>query len=75
MSEKFEIKATKNGPYLIAGTARFTDANGNIKETEGKTVALCRCGHSANKPLCDGTHKKVNFEADESVIILPIGEQ
>lgn len=72
MSEKIEIKITKNGPLLIAGKAMFTDANGNVKETEGAMVALCRCGQSANKPFCDGTHKTVNFEGDESVIALPV---
>lgn len=72
MSEKIEIKASKNGPYLIAGTATFTDANGNVKETEGKMVAFCRCGQSANKPFCDGSHKRVNFEADEVALTLPV---
>ncbi len=66
-----EIKATKNGPYLIPGNAIFKDAQGNEKPIE-RTVALCRCGHSANKPFCDGTHKKINFEADEAIIVLNV---
>jgi CDGSH-type Zn-finger protein len=28
-----------------------------------ETIALCRCGHSANKPYCDGAHAKVGFVA------------
>ncbi|MCZ7575141.1 MAG: CDGSH iron-sulfur domain-containing protein [Ardenticatenaceae bacterium] len=74
MSKKNEIKASKNGPFLISGTATFTDANGNVKETEGKMFALCRCGQSANKPFCNGSHKRVNFEADEGVV-LSVGGQ
>ncbi len=31
-------------------------------------VSLCRCGHSANKPYCDGTHKTVGFVAPPAVI-------
>ncbi len=65
MSEKIEIKASKNGPYLIPGSVTFTDADGNVKQTQGKMVALCRCGQSANKPFCDGSHKRVNFQAPE----------
>ena len=58
-----EITATENGPYLVPGNATFTDADGNEQKTPGKAIALCRCGQSANKPFCDGTHKKVGFEA------------
>ena len=31
---------------------------------QDKVVALCRCGQSADKPFCDGTHKRVGFEAE-----------
>ncbi|HXF84759.1 MAG TPA: CDGSH iron-sulfur domain-containing protein [Anaerolineales bacterium] len=72
MMENIEIKALKNGPYLIAHGAIFTDAAGNVKSLDGKSVALCRCGQSANKPFCDGTHKKINFEAEEATLSLPV---
>lgn len=60
-----EITGSNNGPYLIAGNATYTDADGNEQTTPGKMIALCRCGQSANKPFCDGTHKKIGFEAAE----------
>jgi CDGSH-type Zn-finger protein len=46
------VKSMKNGPNVVSvdGQAKF---------------ALCRCGHSNNKPLCDGMHQKVDFQADE----------
>lgn len=74
MSEKIEIKATKNGPLLVSGKATVKDANGVVSETAGTMFALCRCGQSSNKPFCDGTHKKVGFEASETLISLPIIE-
>ena len=58
MLENVQIKVMKNGPLLIEGKVMITDENGDIHETEGKMIALCRCGHSANKPFCDGSHKK-----------------
>jgi Uncharacterized conserved protein len=61
MSKKVQIKTMKNGPLVIEGKAEITDENGDVNETEGKMVALCRCGQSANKPFCDGSHKKVVF--------------
>ena len=58
MLENVQIKVMKNGPLVITGKADITDENGDINETEGKMVALCRCGQYANKPFCDGTHTK-----------------
>lgn len=46
------IRSMKNGPNLVV--------------VDGVTkLALCRCGRSDNKPLCDGTHAKAGFAADE----------
>jgi CDGSH-type Zn-finger protein len=41
------------------------DHLGNAFElpTGKETIALCRCGHSKNKPFCDGSHKQVGFQA------------
>ncbi|MEO0311460.1 MAG: hypothetical protein RIQ89_1117 [Bacteroidota bacterium] len=45
-----------NGPALIAGTFTFIDKDGKEATKEG-TIAICRCGLSANKPFCDGAHR------------------
>ena len=55
-----EVKASAAGPLLIRGGVRVLDAEGNVLY-EGDRAALCRCGGSANKPFCDGTHKTNGF--------------
>jgi CDGSH-type Zn-finger protein len=65
-----EVKGRNNGPYLISGTATYIDAEGNEQTTTGTTIALCRCGHSKNKPFCDGSHRSAGFEAAEVVLHL-----
>ena len=52
------IKVRDKGPYLVTGAVTLLDAEGNPYETTGNFV-LCRCGQSAEKPFCDGSHKKV----------------
>ncbi len=54
------IKIRDNGPYIIEGDFRLTDANG--QEVPVKKAALCRCGGSTTKPFCDGTHSKIGFQ-------------
>ncbi len=56
------IVPTDNGPYQVKGTVELVDAEGKTWETK-ETVWLCRCGHSARKPFCDGSHKRVAFDA------------
>ena len=54
------IKIRDNGPYVVEGEFRLTDANG--QEIPVKKAALCRCGGSTTKPFCDGTHSKIGFQ-------------
>lgn len=59
-----EIAVRPDGPYLVRGEVALIDGEGNrIAPGEGSAIALCRCGASANKPFCDGSHKRVEFDA------------
>lgn len=55
-----EVNFTKNGPIMLSGNFKLIDGDGNLIDSKSKAF-LCRCGNSANKPFCDGTHKKVEF--------------
>ncbi len=59
-----EVTVRTNGPYVIAAEGlTLVDQDGNaIPLGEGAKVALCRCGQSANKPFCDGSHKSAGFK-------------
>lgn len=60
------IKCLPNGPLLVIGNADLSDDRGQkIETSEGANIALCRCGHSKNKPLCDGAHKDAGFKSGE----------
>ena len=62
-----KITPQNNGPIRIEGEFEICDPAGSTFGLAGRTViSLCRCGHSANKPFCDGSHNRVGF-ADEVV--------
>jgi CDGSH-type Zn-finger protein/truncated hemoglobin YjbI len=54
------IRAAHNGPYLVTNATRIVDWLGVPLEPLPQ-LALCRCGASALKPLCDGTHGDIGF--------------
>ena len=59
--ERPSIKATPDGPYVVKNLQRFSNRKGSIEARA--TMALCRCGESAKKPFCDGTHAKIGFSS------------
>jgi CDGSH-type Zn-finger protein len=83
-----KIKISRNGPYLVSGRIPLIKQT-IIAEKEGtatewhagekyplkENCALCRCGQSKNKPFCDGTHVKVNFDGTETASKEPYLDQ
>src|SRR5947208_1825623 len=55
------ITPSENGPYLVSGPVHLTDVDGR-EIPHPDQMALCRCGHSNNKPFCDGTHLTIDFD-------------
>jgi CDGSH-type Zn-finger protein/uncharacterized Fe-S cluster protein YjdI len=58
-----EVTPQPNGPLRVRGNLEICSGTGRtVKRTAGEM--LCRCGHSQNKPFCDGSHVKAGFQAD-----------
>lgn len=79
MSDTPSIKVTKDGPYLVSGgptllrqTIGINADEEAVEWEEGAEIAapakyaLCRCGQSANKPFCDGSHQTSGFDGEET---------
>src|SRR5262249_24531277 len=54
------IRAAQKGPYLVTNVPRLTDHLG-AESRPAPRLALCRCGQSAVKPWCDGSHARTGF--------------
>ena len=64
-NDQVTIKPAEDGPYLVRGLVKFGNKDGAI---ECKPVmAMCRCGQSANKPYCDGTHSEAGFSSQNEL--------
>ncbi|MBI2704714.1 MAG: CDGSH iron-sulfur domain-containing protein [Actinobacteria bacterium] len=62
------IKVRLDGPYKVSGPVKLVDHEGDEipmpEDDKGRdTIVLCRCGHSATKPFCDQSHKRVGFRS------------
>jgi len=58
-----KVEKAPDGPLLLKGNFKIVASSGRVAWT-GTRAALCRCGHSDNKPFCDGSHKTEGFKAD-----------
>ena len=56
------IKTLTDGPLEVTGEVEILAADGSLVKETAKRF-LCRCGHSENKPFCDGSHKREGFTA------------
>ncbi len=62
MATQPKISPVENGPLIVSDLQALTNSDGDTLQTNEK-LALCRCGQSANKPFCDGTHNKTGFSS------------
>jgi len=58
-----EIHLRENGPILFIGNLQLESSDGSHSMLCSGQTWFCRCGHSENKPFCDGAHKEAEFEA------------
>ncbi len=83
-----KIVVSKNGPYTVSGDIPMSiqiitpnEEGQSWDWEEGKTFKtsrqydLCRCGHSKEKPFCDGTHSKIGFVGTEAATRRPYVRQ
>lgn len=54
------VEVAKNGPLMVTGKMKVKHTDGT--EEEKSKAAFCRCGASKNKPFCDGSHSKIDFQ-------------
>lgn len=59
-----QIVVCPDGPLLVRGEFELVNSAGDPVPRTRRTVALCRCGSSAIKPFCDGTHKITGFRSE-----------
>jgi CDGSH-type Zn-finger protein len=67
-----KLTVMQNGSIRVEGDFEIVDQEGKVFGLGGRErVSLCRCGHSANKPYCDGAHKAQAFAPATVAFDLP----
>lgn len=61
-TRKTTIKLLPNGPLMVEGDFDVLSADGTEMAAGKGRVALCRCGATASKPFCDGSHSRIGFQ-------------
>ena len=87
MSSEMKVTIAANGPILVSGGIPLSveiieadEAGDSLGWKHGRSFevkeryALCRCGHSASKPFCDGTHSRIGFDGTETASKAPFAE-
>jgi CDGSH-type Zn-finger protein len=76
VDQPLTIRLRENGPLVVHGPFRLVNHRGEeiALPSDKPLVALCRCGQSANKPFCDGSHKRCDFQGDSPQGKSPQGE-
>ncbi|HEY2864179.1 MAG TPA: CDGSH iron-sulfur domain-containing protein [Casimicrobiaceae bacterium] len=87
-SAAVRVQVSRDGPYRVSGNLPLGEhiiganaAGESVEWRRGRDFprqqqyALCRCGHSAHKPFCDGTHGRVGFDGTETASRAPYREQ
>jgi len=87
-ADGMKVVVTKNGPYVVSGNVPLAvqvirpnveglswDWDETRKLEGGAKYELCRCGHSKNKPFCDGSHARVHFDGTETATRQPYARQ
>jgi CDGSH-type Zn-finger protein len=61
-ADEVTVTVCPDGPLLLRGPARLLGVDGSAVEHDRSVIALCRCGRSRLKPLCDGSHRLARFK-------------
>jgi CDGSH-type Zn-finger protein len=70
MATKITVK--NNGSIRVEGEFELFDLSGKKFDLNGRTsISLCRCGHSKDKPFCDGSHRESGFQSEITARELP----
>jgi CDGSH-type Zn-finger protein len=59
-----QLTALPDGPYRVEGDVPILDSDGRPIPDRDSPVHLCRCGRSADKPFCDGSHARTGWKED-----------
>lgn len=61
-----KVTVKVDGPYLVEGVEILDSRGKPYAVDSSKPAALCRCGASANKPFCDGSHNRIGFKSGDT---------